>query len=434
LQGVGQVSIAQGATYVDAGVSATDNVDGNLTAKIVVSGEVDASTLGTYTLKYDVSDAAGNAAKSVSRMVVVQKSSVTQTLSLTEGWNLISFYVEAEDMAPATVLSSIKGNLVLIKDLKSSYIPTLPSFLNTLKGLNVKDGYWVNVDGNVSFELEGVVPAGASITVRTGWNLVGYPRETGAAPGNELTSLGSKVQRFKNLKSSFDPALPPFLNTLKVMTPGLGYWLEVNEDGVWNVGDVSGEGGNRDISKMGLDESRWGQVVVYPNVSATVLAQVTAEGKAVSRGSVVGVFVGDELRGQQEVVLADANSYVALNANLTKAEKVSFRIWDSGNNKDYPVVKTMTLEMGEMYGTAEKLVNLDGAVPKVGVRILSYTQSPFVFEFKGEQGRNYVVEATGDLKEWKLLKTLSGVGSDIKFTDTRKSIFEKQYYRVKALE
>jgi hypothetical protein len=45
-----------------------------------------------------------------------------------------------------------------------------------------------------------------------------------------------------------------------------------------------------------------------------------------------------------------------------------------------------------------------------------------------------VVEATGDLKEWKLLKTLSGVGSDIKFTDTRKSIFEKQYYRVKALE
>ena len=28
LQGVGQVSIAQGATYVDAGVSATDNVDG----------------------------------------------------------------------------------------------------------------------------------------------------------------------------------------------------------------------------------------------------------------------------------------------------------------------------------------------------------------------------------------------------------------------
>ena len=203
---------------------------------------------------------------------------------------------------------------------------------------------------------------------------------------------------------------------------------------MWNVGDVTGAGSNRDISKMGEDESRWGQVVVYPNVSATVLAQVTVEGKAVSSGSVVGAFVGDELRGQQEVVLADGKSYISINVNLTKTEKVSFRIWDAGNNKDYPVVKTLTLEMGEMYGTGEKLVNLDGAVPRVGVRILSYTQSPFVFEFKGEQGRNYVVEATGDLKEWKLLKTLSGAGSDIKFTDTRKSIFEKQYYRVKALE
>jgi hypothetical protein len=102
-----------------------------------------------------------------------------------------------------------------------------------------------------------------------------------------------------------------------------------------------------------------------------------------------------------------------------------------GVGAEYGVTKPMTLKMGETYGTAEKLVKLDGAV---GVRILSYTRSPFIFEFKGEQGRNYVVEATGDLKEWKLLKTLSGVGSDIKFTDTRKSIFEKQYYRVKALE
>ena len=97
--------------------------------------------------------------------------------------------------------------------------------------------------------------------------------------------------QFKNLKDSYNPALPAFINTLKIITPGLGYWLKVSEDGVWNVGDVSGDGGNRDIVKMGLGESRWGQVVVYPNVSATVLAQVTVEGKAVSSGSVVGAFV-----------------------------------------------------------------------------------------------------------------------------------------------
>jgi len=145
-------------------------------------------------------------------------------------------------MTPSTVLASIKGNLLQIKNLKSSYDPSLPPFIITLKGLNVEDGYWVSVDANVSFELEGVVPAGASIPVRTGWNLVGYPRESGAAPGTELTSLGGIVEQFKNLKSSYDPALPPFLNTLKVVAPGLGYWLKVSADGVWNVGDVSSDG------------------------------------------------------------------------------------------------------------------------------------------------------------------------------------------------
>ena len=47
-------------------------------------------------------------------------------------------------------------------------------------------------------------------------------------------------------------------------------------------------------------------------------------------GSVVGAFVGDELRGQHEVVLSDGRSYVAINVNLAEAEKVSFRIWDAG--------------------------------------------------------------------------------------------------------
>ena len=207
LLGEVQVTIDQRTTYADTGASATDNVDGDVTSKIVVSGVVDTSSAGTYTLKYDVSDAAGNAAESVSRTVVVVKTTVVQTLDLKAGWNLISFYVESEDMTPATVLASIKGNLVQIKDLKSSYNPTLPAFINTLKGLNVKDGYWVSVDADVSFDLEGEAPAGASITVKPGWNLVGYPRESGAAPANELTSLGGIVEQFKNLKSSYDPAL-----------------------------------------------------------------------------------------------------------------------------------------------------------------------------------------------------------------------------------
>ena len=412
-----------------------------MTSKIEVTGTVDASTAGSYTLKYDVSDAAGNAAESVSRTVVVEKSTVVQSLSLKAGWNLVSFYVEPEDAAPATVLASIKDKLVQIKNLTLSYDPSLPFFWNTLSGLNVKDGYWLKVSEAVDLEVEGMVPAGASITVKKGWNLVGYPRESGEAPASELASLGDTVVQIKNLTLSYDPSLPFFWNTLSTMVPGLGYWLKVTENGTWTVGEVSESGSGRDIAKMGPEGviekkggPNWGPVMVYPTVSATVFAQVTVAGKAVASGSVVGAFVGKELRGQHEVVLANGKSYATLNVNLAEAERVSYRIWDAGTSKEYRVAKVLTMEKGETYGSAEGLVKLDGAVPRVGVRILSYTRSPFGFEFESESGRSYVVEATGDLKEWKPVETYNGTGTLIRFEDERGQVFPQIYYRVKVVE
>ena len=53
--------------FIDPGATAGDDRDGDLTAKIVVSGEVDIMTIGIYTLKYDVSDEAGNAAETPPR-------------------------------------------------------------------------------------------------------------------------------------------------------------------------------------------------------------------------------------------------------------------------------------------------------------------------------------------------------------------------------
>ena len=60
-----------GDTYTDAGATAIDNIDGDLTSSIVTVNPVDTSTAGTYTVTYNVSDAAGNAAEEVTRTVFV---------------------------------------------------------------------------------------------------------------------------------------------------------------------------------------------------------------------------------------------------------------------------------------------------------------------------------------------------------------------------
>ena len=81
LLGDNPISVNQGDTYTDQGATATDNVDGNLTANITVTSNVDTSTVGTYTVTYNVSDAAGNAATEVVRTVnVVQASSNDETV------------------------------------------------------------------------------------------------------------------------------------------------------------------------------------------------------------------------------------------------------------------------------------------------------------------------------------------------------------------
>jgi surface protein len=70
LIGSANVSITQGDNYTDEGATATDNVDGDLTSSISVSGNVDTTTIGNYTLTYSVSDSSGNSA-SATRSVSV---------------------------------------------------------------------------------------------------------------------------------------------------------------------------------------------------------------------------------------------------------------------------------------------------------------------------------------------------------------------------
>ena len=62
LLGEAIVTIEVGTTYTDAGATALDNYDGDLTSSIVIVNNVDTSTVGTYTLTYNVSDTSGNAA------------------------------------------------------------------------------------------------------------------------------------------------------------------------------------------------------------------------------------------------------------------------------------------------------------------------------------------------------------------------------------
>jgi hypothetical protein len=71
LNGAPTVTVGVGEGYIDAGATASDNYDGNITNKIVVGGIVDTNKAGSYKLTYGVTDANGNHAVQVTRTVYV---------------------------------------------------------------------------------------------------------------------------------------------------------------------------------------------------------------------------------------------------------------------------------------------------------------------------------------------------------------------------
>lgn len=71
LLGSNPVTIEVGSIYTDAGATALDDIDGNITDQIVVLNSVDNMTVGTYTVTYDVNDSSGNPAVQVVRTVDV---------------------------------------------------------------------------------------------------------------------------------------------------------------------------------------------------------------------------------------------------------------------------------------------------------------------------------------------------------------------------
>ena len=72
LRGDAAMQAPLGSAFADPGYTATDDLDGDVTARVVVSGDkVDTAKLGTYTILYDVTDSAGNAADQVRRTVRV---------------------------------------------------------------------------------------------------------------------------------------------------------------------------------------------------------------------------------------------------------------------------------------------------------------------------------------------------------------------------
>jgi beta propeller repeat protein/parallel beta-helix repeat protein len=161
---------------------------------------------------------------------------VELSISLQDGWNLISIPFDLHDRTVEGALASISGKWDVAK-YYDGLSKTWKSYRvggthNDLWSLGRRMGFWLHTIEACNLTVSGVEFESTSITLYAGWNLVAYPTMTEKTVAMAL--WGTSADRVE----VHDPASPYLISAVGsnyVMKPGQGYWVRVPADTMWVV-------------------------------------------------------------------------------------------------------------------------------------------------------------------------------------------------------
>ena len=145
------INVTLGNTFTDPGATALDDVDGDITADIVVGGDtVDTAVEGSYVITYDVTDAQGNDAIQVTRTVNVAAIACTAETegSLSASDLNITFMTD-----PSSSIISDGGTFSWVDnpDLENTVNATCKVAQITKEGINPWDNTQIDLDAKLDF-------------------------------------------------------------------------------------------------------------------------------------------------------------------------------------------------------------------------------------------------------------------------------------------
>lgn len=140
LLGDSEMRVPFGAAFTDPGAQATDVYYGDISGLIVVTGTVDTSQAGDYTLRYNVQDPSGNAAAEVTRTVKVAQQETGDSGDSSGGWNATSkpFIDKNGIMLDPSAIDTTKPSITLEVTPKNNvaYVSIPVSILTSMEGKN----------------------------------------------------------------------------------------------------------------------------------------------------------------------------------------------------------------------------------------------------------------------------------------------------------
>ncbi len=169
---------------------------------------------------------------------------VQQTIELHQGWNLISFAVQPDDVSPDAVLAPLLAARSFValwtydtdNETWSGFTTSdVPPGFSAISAIETGKGYWLDVTRAGTFTVSGdetALPAGAR-ALSSGWNLVGFTAEEPLAydrlfsspPVREIWTYDAAAARFAGIVFPAGGIGPNLRQDFTQLEPGQAYWV-----------------------------------------------------------------------------------------------------------------------------------------------------------------------------------------------------------------
>ncbi|MFZ4634775.1 MAG: BACON domain-containing protein [Saprospiraceae bacterium] len=276
-------------------------------------------------------------------------TSVSNTITLSSGWNLISSHVVPKTPDMLQVFNAISDSVIIVKnDLGTSTIPSL--FLNNIGNWDVKEGYQVKTQNAVSLQILGdkVAPQNLPIPLQPGWQIIAYLRDKPQDAAEVFAGVLNDIEIVKdNAGKSFIPQFN--INTIGLMYPGRGYKVKaIGATALTYAANFTGSSTDARpenavlLQHFMLDSLNTGNnatLVIPAAVAATVLSVGDEVGVFTPGGALCGaaIFAGSNLA---VTVWGDDATTQDVQEGMLPGEAYQIHAWKAANQLEYTTAAT----------------------------------------------------------------------------------------------
>lgn len=363
------LTIEAGFTYVDAGATALDDRDGNITTSIVITNPVDRLKTGSYTLRYNVTNSAGIAASEVERQVtVVDTTPPVLTVP-------VDLSIEATGVLSSVIIGQATATDIFAVNLTNNAPATYPL------GSTVVTWTATDANGNVASETQLI-----NVQDTTAPLLV--------IPANQIieatSAAGAEVSFVATVTDLVDPAPTFTCSTASGSTFPLGHTLVT-----CSVTDASGNSSSRSFT-VNVQDTTAPQLIVPANL-AVLLNTSTTDGAIQSflNGATAADTVDTDVAisvttptlnnvGPQIVTFTAVDDF----GNTTTKTATVFVQYGGGSEFEPPVSLLKPFKLGSTIPVKFGLCDANGAAVSTAVARL------FLQQFSGEEPVGDPIEVT----------------------------------------